>query len=633
MSEKKVADSRPRLAHRTILLRSLWYGFPRLRRLVGRVTGRSWGHWDGEAWRTVGPPLFGRRTVLAEDAEGHKLRVRLAQWVDLTSLIGRPEEAVVERVVKQLPVGGTVIDAGAHIGRYTLMAASTVGPSGRVVAIEPGPDTFALLCENAALNRMTWITPVQVALGGKDGRAELFTGSDQATNSLRGEWLDKLEGSQSAARRACETVTVRSLPSLLAELGVSQVDLLKVDVEGAELEVLQGAVDLLRSGRIKQIVCEVHQPTVRQADVRSLLRSCGFTVNDLGNSELHGVWRLLPTNGQPRCLRLAIVGCGAITQMAHLPAAGKVEEVRLVGLVDTDVAQAQSLASEYGIPRVEAKLEALLGEVDAVILATPPHVRSALAQFALEQGLHVLCEKPLANNVAECQQMIAKARTARRLLAVAHTYRFFANRAHARALFQAGELGALVSARIEQGSPFSWPTRTAYTLRKGWVPGGVLFNEGLHIVDMLLWWFGPPRRFDYEDDSLGGLESNVRLTLEYDHGAKVTFRLSRTCSLSNRIEMQFEKAAVAFPIYNTSEIELTERGQPPQRLSLGKEPFEFVEAVAAQLRDFALAVTEGRPTSIPAEVGLTVLELIESCYRDKAQHTRPPQAPLPGLTW
>src|SRR5207247_96857 len=82
---------------------------------------------------------------------------------------------------------------------------------------------------------------------------------------------------------------------------------------------------------------------------------------------------------------------------------------------------------------------------------------------------------------------------------------------------------------------------------------------------------------------------------------KVHFRLSRTCSLSNRIEMRFEKASVAFPMYNTSEIELTENGREPQRLSLGKEPFEFVEAVAPQLRDLALAATEGTPTNIPAE--------------------------------
>jgi hypothetical protein len=130
--------------------------------------------------------MFGHRTVLARDADGHRFRVRLAQWVDLTSLIGRPEEAGVERIVKSLPCGGTFIDAGAHIGRYSLMADDRVGPSGRLIAIEPSPDNFALLCEQALLNGMPWIKPVRVAVGQEDGSAELVAGSDHAPIRLPG---------------------------------------------------------------------------------------------------------------------------------------------------------------------------------------------------------------------------------------------------------------------------------------------------------------------------------------------------------------------------------------------------------------------------------------------------------------
>jgi len=93
------------------------------------------GRCDGEAWRAIGPRMFAHRNVLARDADGHRFRVRLAQWMDLTSLIGRREEAGVERIVKSLPCGGTFIDAGAHIGRYSLMAGDRVGPSGPVMPV------------------------------------------------------------------------------------------------------------------------------------------------------------------------------------------------------------------------------------------------------------------------------------------------------------------------------------------------------------------------------------------------------------------------------------------------------------------------------------------------------------------
>jgi FkbM family methyltransferase len=635
MPEKKLKNNGAALSSKTSFLRSLWHGFPRLRRAFTHLTGRSWGHWDGEAWQAVGPRLFGARTAVALDGQGHKLRVRLAQWVDLTSLIGRPEEAPVERVVKALPMGATMVDAGAHIGRYSLMAASAVGPAGRVIAIEPGLATFRLLRHNALLNVMSWITPVRVALGKEDGTAELFTGSDQATNSLRADWLDwldKLEGVQRIARRGCQRVRIRSLPSLLTELEVGHVDLLKIDVEGAELEVLQGALDLLRSGQIKQLICAVHQPAVRQADVEIFLRNCGFVVKDLGNAEIHAVWdprRRTPTQ---QSFRLAVVGCGAIAELAHIPAASRLDGVQVVALVDSDLARARQLASNYGVPRATASLEELVGHVDGVILATPPHVRSNLAQQALAQGFHVLCEKPLANSAAECRRMIAKAKDVGRLLAVAHTYRFFPNWIYARALYQSGRLGRLVSARIEQGSPYSWPTRTAYTLRREWVPGGVLFNEGVHVLDFLLWWFGTPERFDYEDDSLGGLESNVRLVFHYADGVEAHYRLSRTCALDSRIELDFEKAGIRFPLYDMRELDLTTPGGQRTRVALCPKS-DFVEAVKAQLRDFARAATEGVPTTIPAEAGLAVLDLIESCYQSKARHARPEHTPLPGMTW
>src|SRR5262249_5358368 len=142
--------------------------------------------------------------------------------------------------------------------------------------------------------------------------------------------------------------------------------------EGAELELLQGARALLRSGQVKQILCEVHAPAVRQADVETFLRNCGFAVNDLGDAGLHACWDETRSHRRPRLFRLGIVGCGAITEIAHLPAASRLDEVELVGLVDNDRPRAQSLASTYGVPLAADRFEALLGQVDGLILATPP---------------------------------------------------------------------------------------------------------------------------------------------------------------------------------------------------------------------------------------------------------------------
>jgi len=331
-------------------------------------------------------------------------------------------------------------------------------------------------------------------------------------------------------------------------------------------------------------------------------------------------------------LRLAIIGCGAISESAHIPAATHVKEVRLVGLVDTDVAHAQTLASKFGIERAASRLEDVADEVDAVVLATPPHIRSTLAQQALERGLHVLCEKPMANNSAECQMMLSAAAASARIIAIGHNYRFFPNRAFARNLYKTGQLGRMLAVNVEQGDRFGSSSRTLYTLRREMVPGGVLFNDGIHTLDMLFWWFGEPESFEYRDDSLGGLESNVELELNYSDGGTAHFRLSRTCSLSNSVSMRFEHGELSFPIYDMAALRLRLNGRTGQ-LVLHTTPWDFVEIAALQLRDFALAALNDRSPSVPGEDGFRTVRFIEECYFLASQRPRPSKTPLPGVPW
>jgi predicted dehydrogenase len=335
----------------------------------------------------------------------------------------------------------------------------------------------------------------------------------------------------------------------------------------------------------------------------------------------------------PRRLRLAIVGCGAISETGHIPAASRVADVCLTGLVDADLIRARALASRFNVPLVASALSEIADQVDAVILAAPPHVHRVLAEEAFDHGLHVLCEKPMANNVTECRQMLARAQEARCLLATAHTYRFFPNRMHAHDLYQTGRMGRMLAVEVEQGSPATWPSRTGYTLRRELVSGGVLFNEGVHTLDMLLWWFGRPGQFDYHDDSLGGLESNVRLTLRYPVEATACFRLSRTCRLRNRVEMRFEKGQMSFPIYDMSMLTVVDENGTATSLRFQPEPSDFLHAVAEQLRDFVRAVLAKRPPSVPGEAGMQIVEFIESCYGKARSRQLPRPIPEPGMTW
>jgi FkbM family methyltransferase len=145
----------------------------------------------------------------------------------------------------------TVVDAGAHHGLYTLLASKRVGWDGRVIAIEPSPRECERLEKHLRLNRCSNTELVGCALGEGPGEADLYLveGFQDWCNSLRPPGVDE----PVRAVRVC----VRRLDDVLAELGVTKVDFLKLDVEGAELSVLYGAMKLLQRESRPAILAEV----------------------------------------------------------------------------------------------------------------------------------------------------------------------------------------------------------------------------------------------------------------------------------------------------------------------------------------------------------------------------------------
>src|SRR5207344_1652902 len=158
------------------------------------------------------------------------------------------------------------------------------------------------------------------------------------------------------------------------------------------------------------------------------------------------------------------------------------------------------------------------GELDAVLIATPPGVRPRLIAQAFALGLDVLAEKPLANTLDECERISALARASSRVLGVSHMFRFYPVRDRMHELVESHGLGRILSVVLDEGGPYTWQSRSGYTVKREEVSGGVLANAGIHSLDSLIQWFGDPAIESYEDDSLGGLESNARTRLRFEGG-------------------------------------------------------------------------------------------------------------------
>jgi predicted dehydrogenase/putative NADH-flavin reductase len=290
-------------------------------------------------------------------------------------------------------------------------------------------------------------------------------------------------------------------------------------------------------------------------------------------------------------VRLAVVGCGAVAERGHLPAAVLCPGVVLTVLVDPDRPRAEALAHRYRVPRVAESHHGLEAHADAAIVAVPHTLHAPIAVDLLERGVHVLVEKPMAVTTAECDAMIAAARRSGVLLAVGLMRRFQPGIRQAKASLERGDLGAVHEVDVRDGFPFTWPARSDSFFRRDLAGGGVLLNTGSHVLDTLLWWFGDGSVADYADDAAGGVEADVLLHLALGNGGRAVVELSVTRNLRNTAILRGNRASLEVPLYQS-------------------EP----DPMRAQLEDFVEAIRGGRPALVSGGEGRRSVALIEDSY-------------------
>jgi len=265
---------------------SLYHGFlmvpARLRR---RLDPR-----DEVIWKRLWPVTDAQAVVTTDF--GLRMCVRCEKFGDLIAAFGREDERRIPELLASVPAGGTVLDVGAHIGRYSLMAARAVGKGGRVFAFEPDSANVRLLEMNAKFNSFDQIKSVRAAVGNKTGMIDLLVSDiDTCWASTRRDWVDILHSGQALAHTRAERVPMVSIDEFINEQRISNVALVKIDVEAAELDVLAGAKQSLSEGRIRKIIVEIHEPPNKVVDVTSLLTRYNYELEQIGPGEVFGVHR------------------------------------------------------------------------------------------------------------------------------------------------------------------------------------------------------------------------------------------------------------------------------------------------------------------------------------------------------
>ena len=195
-----------------------------------------------------------------------------------------------------------------------------------------------------------------------------------------------------------------------------------------------------------------------------------------------------------KTVRVGIIGVGGIARGAHIPGYKAQPDVELAAFCDVVPGKAAEAAREFGVPQAYESYRDMLDreKLDAVSVCTPNSTHKEATLAALNAGLHVLCEKPIAMNLAEGQEMVETARRLGRVLQIGLHMRFEPDIQTIKRFVEGGELGDIYYAEAtylrRRGIP-SWGVFTQKALQGG----GALIDIGVHVLDRTLWLMGNPR--------------------------------------------------------------------------------------------------------------------------------------------
>jgi len=323
-------------------------------------------------------------------------------------------------------------------------------------------------------------------------------------------------------------------------------------------------------------------------------------------------------------LNWGIIGAGKIAERQMVTAIAQASGQRLVAVMKRDLAQARGFAALHSVDNAYDASTALLADPDvqAVYIATPPHLHAAQTIEAAQAGKHILCEKPLALNSSEAQEMIDACRANGVQLTVCHYQRYNSRHQRIKELLAAGAIGQVTAVRLNFSDYFP-PTPGFWHHNPAISGGGALMDLGVHAIDLLRFLCGEVTEVMAMVDTLAAdspVEDTATLLLRLCNGAQAVITSHWSTAIfepeqANSLEIcgtlgTLQAAPIQAKDSSGSLRLITEAGAQDFAVAPGG-----TRPHVALLEDFAQSIADGAPSPIPGEEGLASLRVIEAAHR------------------
>jgi predicted dehydrogenase len=331
-------------------------------------------------------------------------------------------------------------------------------------------------------------------------------------------------------------------------------------------------------------------------------------------------------------VKVAVIGVGMGKH--HAECYQRCPQAELAALCDRDAARLAEVAGILGVERTFTDTEELfrMPGLQAVSVALPNFLHAPVTIAALNAGLHVLCEKPLALNAVEAEEMVATARRAGKRLMVHFNTRFNETSLLVKQAVEAGELGEIYFARTMWHRNRGVPGLGGWFTQKRLSGGGALIDIGVHRLDLALWLMGFPPIRSVSGTTYGHLGQQIAQRqgksfdvddlaagfIRFENGASMTFEISWASQAEKREDMcthlmGTHGGAIIRNLHEGYQMEarlLKDVGGALVEAS----PMTHLPGMESAQAHFVRCILENRETLAPGEQGLTVMRVLDAIY-------------------
>lgn len=329
--------------------------------------------------------------------------------------------------------------------------------------------------------------------------------------------------------------------------------------------------------------------------------------------------------------KFGVIGAGKISRYRHLPEIKMNKHAEVYSVCDVVETRAAEMAQLYGCTAFTDYRQLLDDpELNAVIIATPNTFHAEMTIDALRQGKHVLCEKPMATNLVEAQQMLDAAKVSGKQLMIAHNQRLEPAHIKARQILQSGKLGKVLSFTSIFGHPgceyWAIDGENTWFFKNELAGLGVLGDLAVHKLDLMRYLlddnyveafsFIDTLAKTYPDGRMIDVEDNAICLMRTEKGALGTIITSWTYSKEDNSTKIFAENGV-LDIYTNPEFPLIIQydHQSSEHHKLGKQSTNIEQVKSGIIDAFVDALTNGKDVPIPGIEGYKALEAVIACQQ------------------